>query len=850
MSLVLLISIPLTVVAGVWSFVLQRQQRDWRPVLLTLFLLLIAAWQTTTLVWAAVERGTWAVTASGAWKDMHEAVIACMALLMVVFLQSMLSARQRTKPQLYQATDRLSIILESLPVISYTCRVTGDFGATFVSNNVQPLTGYAPDDFTSRPSFWVERIHPEDRQRVLAGLKGLAEKESYEHEYRWRIADGSYRWIYDFLRLAQRSDGSGSHIVGMWQDITGRTGTVEALRDSEVLHHSLVENLPQYIFRKDLNCRITFCNQRYCELWGKLEEELVGRTSFDLFPAHLARKYEADERRVMETGEIYEAVEERPGENGESISLQVVKTPIADARGNVVGVQGIFWDISEQARAEKALRDSEALYHSLVENLPQNIFRKDLNHRVTFGNQRYCETSGRSLDEMLGKDDFDLYPHELARKYQADDRWVMETGKIFETVEENQLPDGKMISVQVVKTPVHDASGAIVGVQGIFWDITDRVRAEEALRESEERFRQMAENIHDVFRLTDWSSGRVLYVSPAYSTIWGHSCRSLYEWPRSWLDAVHPEDRDRVTAAYDQHTARGNYSEQFRIVRADGSIRWIRDNAFPITDTEGKVYRIAGISEDITERHEAEEKLSERDDALAHVTRLSTMGEMVAGIAHEINQPLYAISNFATACTTSLLSNGKDQKTKLLDWTQQITEQATRAGQIIRRLGNYARKTPTRRNEVDLNELVHESVELVAAEARRSKVQVEMQLAQSLPMAIADAIQIQQVLVNLIRNAFEASDSLELARRWVLVRTSCEGAEIHVEVEDGGAGLPPGDPDRLFDAFYSTKTDGMGMGLAISRTIVESHHGRIWALPREPLGATFHFSLPVTEGVI
>jgi len=252
-----------------------------------------------------------------------------------------------------------------------------------------------------------------------------------------------------------------------------------ALKDSESLYQSLVESLPQNILRKDMEGRFTFANTNFLSALGRPLHQVVGRTDFDFYPAKLAEKYSQDDRKVIEAEEIFEDVEEHQTPDGQRLYVQVVKTPVYDAEGKVIGVQGIFWDVTERKRVETALKDSESLYQSLVESLPQNILRKDMEGRFTFANTNFLSTLGKPLHEVVGRTDYDFYPAELAEKYSQDDRKVIEAEEIFEDVEEHQTPDGQRLYVQVVKTPVRDAGGKVIGVQGIFWDITKRKRAEE-----------------------------------------------------------------------------------------------------------------------------------------------------------------------------------------------------------------------------------------------------------------------------------------------------------------------------------------------------------------------------------
>ncbi len=294
--------------------------------------------------------------------------------------------------------------------------------------------------------------------------------------------DGSVIWIAENCRAVRDANGKLLYYEGTVEDITHGRQTELNLRNSESLYHSLVETMPQNVFRKDLKGRFTFANKQYCKHYNCKLEDILGKTDFDFFPKELAEKYTKDDERVLETGQTYEIVEDHQPLGQEMTTTQVVKTPLYGADGKIIGLQGIFWDVTEQRQMEESLRNSESLYHSLVETMPQNVFRKDLKGRFTFANKQYCKHYNCKLEDILGKTDFDFFPKELAEKYTKDDERVLETGQTYEIVEEHHPLGQEKTIVQVVKTPLYGAGGKIIGLQGIFWDVTEQRLAEERIR--------------------------------------------------------------------------------------------------------------------------------------------------------------------------------------------------------------------------------------------------------------------------------------------------------------------------------------------------------------------------------
>jgi C4-dicarboxylate-specific signal transduction histidine kinase len=252
---------------------------------------------------------------------------------------------------------------------------------------------------------------------------------------------------------------------------------------------------------------------------------------------------------------------------------------------------------------------------------------------------------------------------------------------------------------------------------------------------------------------------------------------------------------------------------------------------------------------EIDERRRAEEQLQGHQAELAHVARLSTMGEMVAELAHELNQPLSAICSYAQACQRLVHLGAADHVEALVTSLNQVGEQADRAAGIIRRLKQFVTKAKPAQISVDVNALLHDVADLVHLDARLAKAQIHFDLADPLPPVRADRIQIEQVMVNLMRNGFEAMRESENGPRLLTVRTEIQPAgHILVTVHDTGGGISPEARPQIFDRFYTTKADGMGMGLPISQSIIESHGGRLWAAPNSDCGATFFFTLPIHHG--
>jgi PAS domain S-box-containing protein len=317
---------------------------------------------------------------------------------------------------------------------------------------------------------------------------------------------------------------------------------------------------------------------------------------------------------------------------------------------------------------------------------------------------------------------------------------------------------------------------------------------------------------------------------------------------RSVLDVFLPEDRADMQSQLQRCVDNlGDVTHwECRKVRKDGRRLWVRESARALRESDGRIVVLI-VCEDATERKEAEDAVRRHQADLAHVGRVSLMGEMAAGLAHELNQPLAAIVNFTRGCERRLRA-GMGADAEILDALEQVSAQALRAGAIIHRIRKFIHKEDSSLAWVDLNDLVRNVTRLADADGRHQGIRVHLALSPTVPKVYVDSIQIEQVILNLMRNGFDAMDGEALANKTLSIRTAAIGsASVGVAISDTGTGLRSDLVDRIFDPFFSTKASGLGLGLAISRSIVEAHGGRLWAEPNPGGGSTFHFSLAVSS---
>ncbi len=743
-----------------------------------------------------------------------------------------ISARVAAESQLRDSEVRFRTLCRDAPLgifltdVDGRCNYVNEIGARICGQSRQAIYGDG----------WVRTLHPDDRSRIVKAWKAAVRKQQkFELEARFCHADGSITWGHVWANPHLSDQGEAIGYVGSIVDVTERKQALRELEESERRYRTLVEDAPEAIMVVDMDDgRFVDWNDATLKLFRSDAETIAGKFLWDFFPEKQPDGRDSSEaaKEVM-----------RASLGGESPAFEWMHV---DSAGNEIPceirltglmfgdrqlVRGTVTDISQRIADQRQLRRTRLA----VESTSDAMFVINEQGQFIDVNQTACDRLGYRRDELLTMTVSDINPNYPMEAWPGHWRDLKEAKKaVYESV--HLKKDGTSIPVEISK------SFATVGGEEFAFafvrDITERKKVETLLESTQFA---VDNNVSAIVRIN--SAGRLIYVNHA-------ACQDL-QYSRDELLSMHIWDidlnwpEDDWLDRWNQIKHAGSSMIETMHRRKDGSVVDCEVTACYVSfDGEDFVF---AFCVDITDRKQAQQRLRQRETQLAHVSRLSTMGEMVAGIAHEVNQPLYSILNFSKATKNNLANPTEKNLQQIATWNHQITEAATRAGGIIKRLRAFVSQEPVECSDVEVHSLIKDALELVAYEIKQANVTIQTDFCPGSVVVLADRVQTQQVLVNLLINAVEAMERSNPETRRIAVRTRKYEQYIEVAVSDSGPGFHDCNERTLFDPFMSTKDGGMGMGLAISKTIIESFGGRLTVESDKNEGATFLFTLPLAK---
>src|SRR6266853_1622436 len=624
--------------------------------------------------------------------------------------------------------------------------------------------------------------------------------------------------------------------------VVERQRTEAARRASDHDSRVIVNSMPGMVAILTPTGGIDAVNDELVEYSGRTLEELQQwGTSDTVHPDDLPRLIQIFTKAIA-SGEPYDVEVRLRRFDGAYRWFQDRSVPRRDASGAILRWYVLQTDIDERRRAEDALRHREASLRAIVETTPECVHVIAGDGTLLSVNAAGAEMAGASsVDLMLGRNFYDFVTPDDRERYRAFNESVCAGQKGVLEFHIFRM-DGECRHLETHAAPLRNDDGTVAQL-GVARDITARKQAEAQLRESERNLRQLTETIPEML----WSAtpeGAIDYCNARMRDYTGFDAEQVMG--AGWTQLLHPDDVDQAVREWLSCIRTGaSYQVEVRTFHVAGATyRWCMTNARPLLDEHGRILKWYGTVVDMHDWRQAQEELRHTQEELAHMMRVITMGELTASIAHEVNQPLSGILTNAGTCLRMLAADPPDVH-GACETARRTIRDANRASDVIVRLRALFTVKELTTESMDLNDATREVIALSISDLQRHRVMLRTELADDLPLITANRVQLQQVILNLLRNASDAMAGVDDGRRQLLIRTARDdGDRVRLTVQDVGVGLEAHVMDKLFQAFYTTKSNGMGIGLSVSRSIIENHGGRLWGEPNDGPGATFAFSIP------
>src|ERR1700694_4761435 len=762
--------------------------------------------------------------------------------LWVAMERFMSNENNRAREVLTGLEQELRFLVDTIPTLVWTAGSEGDIG--YVNKRLLEYLGAPLDEIIGNGG--VEKVHQDDVAfKTRTWLANIESRPAPEAVCRFRGADGQYRWFAVSGAPLKAGDGRVLRWYGVMIDIDDRRKAEEAIRESEYKLRQIIETVPGHLWSTQPDGEPTQLNQRMLDYSGmRFEDFQHGGWETFIHPGDFAETAKAF-YHAIQTGTPYQGVMRLRRADGEFRWHDARCEPLRDRQGRIVQWYGLSVDIDEGQKGEDRLRRSEA-YLAEAQRLSHTGSAVYNDTEILYWSEEASRIWG--FDPLRGIPSREavwqrIHPDDLDRANENIEHAVREKrsrANAFRII----LPDGTVKHVEATNYPVFSASGELLGIVATVIDVTERKRAEQALRESEGKFRDYAETASDWF----WEIGPdykfTLLTENAFGSRpadrIGTAC-----WDHALDLETEPEKWRLVWATLD---ARKSFRDfVYCVLRGNGSPMYVKASGKPVFDANGGFRGYRGTGTDVTaliRAQEEHERLRQLESDLAHMNRLSMMGELAASLAHEIAQPIATARNNARAAM-HFLDRSPPDPDHVKEALACVVDDADRAGEILDRIRDHIKKAPPRKERVDLNHAITDVIALAQGVIIENGVSVQTRLTDGLPHVQADCVQVLQVVLNLILNAVEAMSSVKKGVRELAISTEQHQADgVLVAVRDSGPGIDPGHLDRVFDAFYTTKSSGVGMGLSICRSIINTHGGRLWADVNASGGALFQFTLP------
>jgi PAS domain S-box-containing protein len=779
------------------------------------------------------------------------------------------------------SNDQFRLAIDTIPGLVWTARPDGHID--FLNQRWLEYTGLTLEAASGWG--WQAAVCPDDLPGLLDYWRAVVESGAPgETEARLRRHDGVDRWF--LFRGVPKYDEHGTLVkwYGQTTDIEDRKRAEEELKKQTAHLDELFELAPHAVVLVDAEVRVIRVNKEFTRMFGYTAEESVGRPLLDLVAPEERMAEYRNNARMLSSGQKVESDTIRRRKDGVRLAVSMTASPVLTA-GPIEGYI-IYRDITERKRAEALLagekrllemiakgeplartlealcrlveqdsdgalcsilfvdEDGKRLRHGVAPSLPA-AYASALDGRLIGPDEGPCGAAAFHRETVI-VDDFRTAPvpddyRALAAAHGLRSSWSVPVLSL-----DRRVLGTFAVYYREPRVPTAQESNVMDQFRDLASIAIERTQAENALRRSQAYLAEAQR-----LSLTGSFSWR-----PATGAItWSEETYRIFELDPGVTPTlelvrgrIHPADVAFYQQIVERATREGkDLAFEHRLQLPDGSIKHLQIVAHSSRNEANDVVEFVGAVMDVTERKRSEDALDRVRLDLAHVSRVSTLGQMAASIAHEINQPLAGIVINGNASLRWLAGESPNLH-EAREATRRIVRDGQRAGDVITRLRSLFRREGSPREQLDMNELVQEVIAITRGEVQKGGATIHPRMSDDLPPVLGDRVQLQQLLLNLIMNAVEAMSGVQDRPCEIVIRTERgEGAEMRVAVQDAGVGLDPQGKEKIFDAFYTSKSVGMGMGLAISRSIVEHHGGRLWAVSNDGPGATFVFTIPCDD---
>jgi len=750
--------------------------------------------------------------------------------------------RKRAEESLRASETNLREILDSIPGLVCTLSPAGEMELTnrpflqYFGKTLEEMKDWGNSD----------AVHPDDMPNVLREFtNSITTGAPYYTEHRCRRADGVYRWFQNYARPMRDIEGRITRWYCLITDINDRKCAEEALRASERNLALTINTIPALTWSARPDGTAESFNQHYLDYVGLTQEQAQDWGWADAV--------HPDDRNGLIDAWQFMMKADKGGEcearlrrfDGEYRWFLFRTNPLRDeSSGRTVKWYGTNTDIDDRKRAEEESRRSEARKTAILDSALDCIVTIDHEGCITEFNPAAERTFGYRRNEVMGKrlsdvmipqSDREKHRQGLARYNATGEPRIL--GKRLELtavrVDGTEFP----VEVAITRIPLEGAPS----FTGYLRDITERKQSEEELRRSEAILAEGQRLSRTGTFFWRVATGRIAWSEQAYR---------IFEFDTGSTmtleligSRVHPEDRYILHDIVERAQSGRDLQYEHRLLLPDNRVKYLHLVGHGTKTNDGH-WEYIGAVQDVTARRLSEEALDKARSELAHVTRITSLGMLTASIAHEVNQPLSGIITNASTCLRMLSSNPPNIE-GALETARRTIRDGNRASEVVTRLRALFKRKEVAAESIDLNDAAREVVALSSSELHSNRVMVRHEFAENLPAVKGDRVQLQQVILNLLRNASDAMRDVEDRPRQLLIRTeSGDSKNVQLTVQDTGIGFSPGTADRLFESFYTTKEEGMGIGLSVSRSIIEAHRGRLWASTNDGPGSSFGFSIP------